>query len=55
MAEESFNPGLSEEAWKKLCVLVTRLSIKYSTKAVEEDQPKPVRRTRPNRSSSIAN
>lgn len=55
MTEKPYNPGLSEEAWEKLHLLVARLSIKYAGKAQEDVQTKSLPRNRQKRSSSIAN
>jgi len=55
MGKESFNPGLSEDAWDKLHILMTRLSIKYAEHLREDAKPKTAPRKRNQRASSIAN
>jgi hypothetical protein len=32
MSGQSFNPGLSEKAWKEFHVLMARLNLKYASK-----------------------
>jgi hypothetical protein len=37
MKRKPHNPGLSEEAWRNLHVILTRLTIKYADKIKQED------------------
>lgn len=48
------NPGMSEEAWRNLHVILTRLTIKYADK-IQKQQLEPLPRKRKKRVSSIAN
>ncbi|GIO63535.1 hypothetical protein [Paenibacillus cineris] len=54
MNKTPYNPGLSDEAWKNLHVLIARLSIKYAGTAAKGES-KVLPRKRPGRSSSVAN
>lgn len=38
MEREPYNPGLSEEAWKRLHILVARLSLKYADKIKQSEE-----------------